>query len=604
MILGASLQGVLLRAQSSSGGTPQKRPQSPAAQPSKAGDAGIANASQAKPLRSRVNLISIRVVVRDKHGAAVGSLHKQDFRVFEDHKQQDIDYFSVETANGIAPTIETPNSAIQRRGEVTPSEPATVSVRPTHFVAFLFDDTHIALGDLAQTRAAAMRFVDNELQPNDRVGIFTTSGQSQTDFTTNRKELQRALIALREHPASGAETAETRQCPTIDYYQADLMLNRHDPNATNVAVFDALHCAFNDDLRALPMAQALARSTAHRVNDAGERATRDALQRLDQAVQTMAALPGQRGLVLLSPGFICPTTHAEFDDLISRANRLNVFIDTLDARGVYTPDLGDAGMTTPSIHSWAGGGSGGWLMARDRLRTAGQSARFQVLDAIADGTGGRSFHQNDLGNELSNLAEVPAVSYLLGFTPRDLKPDGKFHSLKVTVDAKGVTVQARRGFYDPQANGAVEAEDRQSEPVTNSPEQELERVAYSQEVENGVPVELDTAYKKLDGAKTELDVSAHVEVGRLVFAKADGRNDDDLTIVAALFDSKGKFLRGTQKAVQLRLLDDTLQKLKQTGMTVTSTFNVAPGKYVVRLVVRDANTAQLSAQNRVVQIPR
>jgi len=38
-------------------------------------------------------------------------------------------------------------------------------------------------------------------------------------------------------------------------------------------------------------------------------------------------------------------------------------------------------------------------------------------------------------------------------------------------------------------------------------------------------------------------------------------------------------------------------------VTVRTNFDVKPGDYVVRLVVRDSQAAQLSAENGIVQIP-
>src|SRR5205823_12425913 len=49
--------------------------------------------------------------------------------------------------------------------------------------------------------------------------------------------------------------------------------------------------------------------------------------------------PGQRILVLVSPGFILSTLQIEASDMIDRATRANVVINTVDARGLYTPDL-------------------------------------------------------------------------------------------------------------------------------------------------------------------------------------------------------------------------------------------------------------------------
>ena len=77
----------------------------------------------------------------------------------------------------------------------------------------------------------------------------------------------------------------------------------------------------------------------------------------------------------------------------------------------------------------------------------------------------------------------------------------------------------------------------------------------------------------------------------------------DLTIVAGLFDRNGNFISGEQKTLEMRLKDTTLEKLDQTGVTLKTSFDVKPGGYMVRLVVRDSKAAQLSARNGVVEIP-
>src|SRR6202008_3372687 len=59
----------------------------------------------ATPFSVRVNLVPIRVVVRDAHGLAVTNLHQDDFRVFEDGKLQLISHFWVKTP---APAAQQP----------------------------------------------------------------------------------------------------------------------------------------------------------------------------------------------------------------------------------------------------------------------------------------------------------------------------------------------------------------------------------------------------------------------------------------------------------------------------------------------------------------
>src|SRR3984885_16245207 len=51
----------------------------------------------ATTLKVEVNLVNILFNVRDKKGGLVGSLNKDDFKVFEDGKEQEVKYFNRET---------------------------------------------------------------------------------------------------------------------------------------------------------------------------------------------------------------------------------------------------------------------------------------------------------------------------------------------------------------------------------------------------------------------------------------------------------------------------------------------------------------------------
>jgi hypothetical protein len=53
----------------------------------------------------------------------------------------------------------------------------------------------------------------------------------------------------------------------------------------------------------------------------------------------------------------------------------------------------------------------------------------------------------------------------------------------------------------------------------------------------------------------------------------------------------------------MKLKDTTLEKLHQNGVTVKTNFDVKPGGYLVRLVVRDARDSQIASRNGVVDIP-
>ncbi len=87
------------------------------------------------------------------------------------------------------------------------------------------------------------------------------------------------------------------------------------------------------------------------------------------------------------------------------------------------------------------------------------------------------------------------------------------------------------------------------------------------------------------------------------FRKAEGRNLNDITLATAIFDENGNLVTGGEKIVEMRLLDGTRERLERSGINVKSSFDVKPGSYLVRLVVRDAEGEQMAAKNGAVVIP-
>ena len=536
------------------------------------------------PFSVRVNLVPIRAFVRDAHGHAVANLHQEDFRVFEDRKLQLISHFSVETSPAtpqLLPETSSPHPADSEKA------PAPL-VRPARFVALLFDDVHLPFGELARIRNIADDYVKSSFQPSDRFAVFTISGQSQTDFTDDRAKLHEALLGVQPRPVTADSASGVGDCPSINYFQADLIINQHDTQALGVATGDALVCEFNSDQRFLSAAQGAAQGMALHILTTADVQTQYSFQRLKEIVRRMTAVSGQRLIVLMSPGFLISNREYDLSEVIDNAARSNVMISTLDARGLYTVDASPDISAQPTGDPTLAG-----FNASYRLQQA--SRQSDVLWSLADGTGGQRFaNSNDLVSGFRELVSAPDTSYLLGFVPQNLKYDGHFHSLRVELTSKEkYTVQARSGFYAP----------KRVETPADVAKQEIEEAVLSQEEQHGLPIQLRTQYYKVDATDAKLAILAHVDIGRIRFDKLDGRNKNELTIVAALFDRNGNFVTATEKVLEMRLRDTTLERLSHTGVTVRTSFDVKPGAYLVRLVVRDSRASQLSAENGVVEIP-
>jgi hypothetical protein len=274
-------------------------------------------------------------------------------------------------------------------------------------------------------------------------------------------------------------------------------------------------------------------------------------------------------------------------------------INTLDARGLYVViPYGDASHQPQARSLEAAIGPNGTLnippTSKSLIETAAANANDELLSALADGTGGVFFHNNnDFDEGFRRVAETPEYSYVLAFVPQNLKLDGSFHSLKVTLkNPQKLALQARRGYYAPKnfANPDEQAK------------QEIEEAMYSREELHNLPVNLRTQFFKASDEDAKLVVLAHVDVKRLHFRKVEGRNDNVLTCVSALFNRNGNFIQGTQKVITMHWKDETLERKLDSGITLKTSFDVKPGSYLVRLVVRDSEGQMMSAENGTVEI--
>jgi VWFA-related protein len=531
----------------------------------------------------RVNLVLVRAVVRDSQGNVVTGLKKEDFQITDNRKPQIISTFSVETPGSHLINLSANATTKDAADPAQPINPAA-STLPQRFVALVFDDVNMIMQDAGVVRDAATRMFA-ALMPTDRIGIFTTSGQLTRDFTENRDALAESLLGIVPRPLAAASFHD---CPEVSFYQADLIVNKNDAQALAIATEDAVQCAFGGDETQRTMAASLASSAASRVLTTGESQTEYVYRHLEDAMKRLSGMPGQRVMVFVSPGFIVTTLLFESSDVITRANRSNIVINTIDARGLYTPDL-NGDIANPSGDSFR------TIGYKSTYRAAAQTAQGDILGQLADGTGGTFFHnRNDIDVGMRQAVAAPPISYLLGFSPQNLKIDGHYHTLKVTLTNKQkFAIQARHGYYAP----------RTIKDPGEAAKEEIQEALFSQDELNDLPVQLQTQFFKKDPTQARLAVLTHVDVKGIRFRKAEGRNRDDLTVATAIFDENGNFVTGGEKVVEMRLLDRTYERLTRSGFNVKSSFDIKPGTYLVRMVVRDSEGAQMAARNGAVSIP-
>lgn len=534
--------------------------------------------------RLRVNLVQVHVIVRDGKGNPIDNLHKEDFLLYDQGKLQTISTFAVETretrrarAEAVAKTqVETDSSA-------ETGNPSS-STLPDRFVALSFDDVHMASEDTSFVRAEVNKFLDG-LAPTDRVAIYSTSGELSHNFTSDKEALKQAVLGLVPRPKFDHSNTE---CPDVTPYEADQVENKSNTQVFGVIVQETLQCAFNNDSTQVVAAQAMAQSATQRALTQADIENQFLYSYTEDVLRHLAGMPGERVLVMVSPGFLLTTQHADMSAVVDRANRSGIVINTIDARGLYAPDLmGDISKRSSDTFLTQG--------YKSTYRIASQTEQAYVLGDLAYGTGGTFFqNSNDLTAGLHMLGSAPEISYVLGFSPQNQKMDGQFHNLKVALtDKRKFNIQSRRGYFAPKKVADPQQQARN----------EIQEAVFSRDEILELPLQMQTQYFKVDESSVHLSVVSRLDVKGIHFRKNEGRNFDNLVLATVIFDDNGNYVTGGEKVVTMKLLDSTYEKLIRSGLTVKSSFDVKPGRYMIRQVVRDSEGAQMAARNGAVEIP-
>jgi VWFA-related protein len=392
------------------------------------------------------------------------------------------------------------------------------------------------------------------------------------DFTTDRQMLLTTVAKMRWGQVAGRGGM---QCPDVSYYIAHLIVDFADSQALEALTGHTSECAHVRP----EMARQIALAAANREMLIGPQDTLVALSSLKRAIRRLSGMPGQRVIVLASPGFFAQSPEAiqATTEVLESAAKNEVIISGLSARGLILADEEEDVARKTNVSRRTSPGAAAPDQAWIRYRRESARADGDVMNDLAEGTGGVFFHNNnDLRSGFTRVAAAPDYSYVLGFSPAGLKADGSFHSLKIRLrNQNGENVEARRGYYAPRPGS------RSGE----SSAEELEDAIFSRDEQHDIPVILQTGYSKPNNA----DV-----VTVLLTAKIEaGRSSGSFDVATSIFDEEGGYVVGTAEKVSFQEPVFTLH-WELPG--------ISPAGYMVRLVVHDFKNRKLTAINRTLQV--
>lgn len=535
-------------------------------------------ASLTPQFRTGVDLVEIDVRVTDAQGAPIADLTAEDLELRENGVLQRIDglvRISLPLPAGAAP---------QAAGDDVAANHGASEGR---IYTIVLDDLHVDGRRTLEVRRIARAFVDRVVAPGDQAAVLHASGRTDATqpFTSNRARLYEAIDRFVGRKLRSA-TLE-RQEVYNQFYRG----NQGRPRP--------------EDLR----------DTADQERAANARA---ALQTIASATTTLGRIAGRRKAVLLvsegldydisgltsqpaSPGSGMSMTPGAtmtgldggvigraLGQLSALASRANVTFYTLDPR---------AGDVTDDIASLQAPPDDPSLKLNAQAIVSERRDAHQTLQGIAAQTGGFAMLGPGDAERMSRIARESSDYYLVRYYPDAPLVRGEFREVRVSVRRAGARVSARRGYFATPAP--------LSTPVFSASgiAPALGAALAAPLAADGLPLRLHAAALRGERKLAQVAVTTQVP-GTLLASGIDGdvlKTTLEVGVLAVANETGAQ--SGAGSVVEIAADGVELARVRSGDYRVVSRLALPPGRYQLRVGVRDRRTDRLGVAHLDVDVP-
>jgi VWFA-related protein len=499
-------------------------------------------------------MVVVDVTVRDGKGNLVRDLKREDFKVYEDNVPQGIVTFAAEDV-AIATAATDAGAAAKPAAVVNlglnPNQPVKKEdLSGKRLMILFFDLSSLDTENLFRSVDAANKFVAKQTGPQDLIAIATYSSTLQLvqDFTNDHDVLLNTLKGI-----SSSESGDTTSADLSDASTSD-----------DVFVPDTVQFnIFNTDRR---------------------------LSALETLAKMYREFPERKSLIYFSSGMTTTgvENNAQIRSAVDNANRSNMSIYTVDSQGlVALPPGGDASQASAGRAMFGGG-----AMMRQRNNLLGSQ---ETLVTLSHDTGGKAFTDtNDLSLALKQVQKDTNVYYVLGYFSANSKEDGKYRKIRVELARPGLKIEHRPGYFASKSFGQLTQQER---------DLQLQQAMNIDRPFVDVPLILQTDYFRKDDATTLVPISIELDGDGLKFEEKGANRESKFEFVAQATDLKGKIASVARDSVQVRLPAEKAEKIKAGGIFYSTGFQLRPGSYKLKFLVRDNVTGKLGSFEQPIQVP-
>lgn len=509
--------------------------------------------------RSGAHLVQVNVVVHDKHGP-VADLTKEDFRLVENGKPQDISFFSVDSSKSFAASPKP-----ERLPFNTFTNALTVHENvPTNVTVVLIDLLNSSVGDQMRARVGLLKFL-GQIQPQDRLAIFAMT--------------QHGLALLHDYTSDSAallERVRTSKPQVSTTYETSLANSRleqdlHAMGLDGLSDAEQVAADFENDNRIQASLSALLAVADHLAGVPG----RKSLVWLSSGFPLAVGLRDDQGPGTLagprSPGRNWASYEKDADRLTRALNNAGIAVYPVDARGLFNPAYTDTSSAATS--RW-----------NEMPNISAQNNATSTMFVMAERTGGRvGYGQNDIGAALRQALDDSSVTYTLGYYPA-APADDKWRDIKVSVNRPGVDVRARKGYY--ALRPASEAVDARRTAIRGAVWSPIEATT--------LPIVARVEFTN-DPPDT-VEAIVQLDPRNVSFEHKDGRWRAQLDMVFVQKDPHGLQLgEGGMESLTIALTDENYAKVQAEGLRHRYRGRREAAASTMRIVVRDTATGAVGS---------
>src|SRR5580704_7849073 len=520
-----------------------------------------AQASQA--IRGATKLVIEEVTVKDKGGKPIGGLSASDFILTEDGVPQTISFVEfqqLQAAVNSAELTPSPGSAVPTAPPVTqmqiaPEPPGDSRYRNHRLLALYFDMSTMQPVDQLRAFDAAVKFIDTQMDPSVLMAVMTFEGGAvrvRQDFTGDHAQIRKAMDKLIVGLSQGFD--ET----TSDDSASDTgAAFGQDDNEFNI---------FNTDRQ---------------------------LAALQTAAKMLGTLNEQKALIYFASGLRLNGTdnQAQLVATTNAALRSNVLLYPIDARGlVAQAPLGDATTGSPGGIGMFSGTSAQAVVTRFQRSQ-------DTLYALAKDTGGKAmFDNNDLSLGIKQAAEAMTSYYEIGYYPTHTALDGRFHRIKISLKEEGLSANLayRQGYFADKEFGKFTSADK---------ERQLEDALMLENPVTDITVTMEVNYFQLNSAEYFVPVAVKIPGSELALARRGGASETLIDFIGEVKDDFGNTIQNLRDKLDIKLSDSSATQLATHPIQYETGFTLLPGKYVIKYLVRDAETGRIGTYQMPFTIP-